>query len=191
MYPVPERFARTILEVNGEEGCAWLDRLPEILDACARQWTLTIGPPSPHLSYNYVAPAVRAGGMAVILKACPPGGEFAPQAAALQVYGGRGAARLVEADPRARCCCWNAWNQAGCSAPWKTMWWLPLSPPASCGSYGGRPRLTMGCPRWLTGARASPVCDGGTMGAAAPYLRRCWMRRNGSLPRLPRPPPRR
>src|SRR2546421_8836982 len=51
-----------MIELFGEEGRAWLDRLPAILAACEERWNLTIGAPVGNLSFNYVAPAVLAGG---------------------------------------------------------------------------------------------------------------------------------
>jgi len=102
MFAIPDDFVRTQIEIHGAKGQAWLDRLPAILDACARQWGLTLGPPFPHLSYNYAAPAVRADGASVVVKACTPSGEFPEfplESAALRVYDGRGAARLLAVDP--------------------------------------------------------------------------------------------
>ena len=50
MFTIPEDFVRTQIEVHGAAGRAWLDRLPAILDACARQWGLTLNLAFPHLS---------------------------------------------------------------------------------------------------------------------------------------------
>ncbi len=97
-FAIPDHFVRTITETNGAAGRDWLDRLPTILDACAEQWDLTLGPPFAGLSYNYAAPATRADGAQAVVKACPPSGEFRVQSAALRVYDGRGAARLRAAD---------------------------------------------------------------------------------------------
>ncbi len=98
MFTIPDHFIRTIVETNGAAGQAWLDRLPPALDACAEQWGLTLGPPFAGLSYNYAAPATRADGAPVVVKACPPSGEFLAQAEALRIYDGRGCARLLSAD---------------------------------------------------------------------------------------------
>lgn len=99
MFAIPEPFVRKQLEVHGPAGRAWLDRLPDLLNAVAEQWNLTFGPPFPALSYHYAAPATRADGTPVVVKACSPTGEFPIEAAALQLYDGRGAARLLAADP--------------------------------------------------------------------------------------------
>jgi streptomycin 6-kinase len=96
---IPVDFARMTVTRSGVAGRAWLDRLPDILDTYARRWGLTLGAPMIPLSYNYVVPARCADGMAAILKVCVPGGEFARQAAALRLFDGEGAARLLACDP--------------------------------------------------------------------------------------------
>jgi streptomycin 6-kinase len=98
MTPAPERFARTIREVFGERGEAWLRRLPETLAECERRWLLRIGPPFAELTYNYVAPAERADGGAAVLKLGVPNKALSSEIAALAHFDGRGAVRLLEAD---------------------------------------------------------------------------------------------
>ena len=95
---VPDDFADITTIRTGTAGRAWLDRLPDILDACARRWGLTLGAPMVPLSYNYIVPARCADGTAAILKVCVPGGEFALQEAALRLFAGEGAARLLACD---------------------------------------------------------------------------------------------
>jgi len=99
MFAIPDDFVRTQIDIHGAKGQDWLDRLPAILDSRARQWGLTLGPPFPHLSYNYAAPALRVDGAAVVVKACTPTDEFPLESAAMRVYDGRGAARLLAVDP--------------------------------------------------------------------------------------------
>ncbi|HEX6607931.1 MAG TPA: aminoglycoside phosphotransferase family protein [Chloroflexia bacterium] len=101
MTEIPENFARTMGEVYGEEGRAWLERLPDLLAACARRWRLTVGPPFVPLSYNYVAPATQADGTSVVLKVGYPGRELRTEIAALQLYDGHGIAQLLDADAAA------------------------------------------------------------------------------------------
>jgi streptomycin 6-kinase len=95
---IPPGFARTTLELFGPSGQVWLDNLPAILSETAQRWSLEIQPPF-SLSYNYVTPAVRADGAPVVLKLGFPNPELSSEIAALQAYDGRGAARLLEADP--------------------------------------------------------------------------------------------
>lgn len=98
MTIIPEAFAQRMREVYGAEGAAWLERLPGLLDACARRWGLTIGPPFA-LSYNYVAPAVRADGSEVVLKLGVPHQGLRNEIAALRLYDGHGITQLLDADP--------------------------------------------------------------------------------------------
>jgi streptomycin 6-kinase len=98
MTEIPDNFARTMVEVYGEEGTAWLQRLPGLLAECAQRWSLTVLPPFVPLSYNYVAPAIRADGTDVVLKVGYPGRELLAEMAALRLYGGHGIAQLLDAD---------------------------------------------------------------------------------------------
>jgi streptomycin 6-kinase len=97
-YTLPGHFASRIRAIFGEQGQAWLEDLPALLDDCARRWELTLQPPF-ELSYNYVAPAVRADGSLVVLKVGPPNPELLCEQVALGLYGGRGCAALLDADP--------------------------------------------------------------------------------------------
>jgi streptomycin 6-kinase len=96
---VPAALARAMTEVYGEAGTEWLSRLPAILAACERRWSLTAGPPFAPLSYNYVAPAVRTDGTPVVLKLGFPCRELMTEIDALHLFEGRGIARLLEVDP--------------------------------------------------------------------------------------------
>ena len=89
MNSVPNDFARTIVELYDDAGTAWLDRLPVLLAECEQRWSLTVGPPFVPLSYNYVAPAIRADGTEVVLKAGVPNPELLTEIAALRLYDGR------------------------------------------------------------------------------------------------------
>jgi streptomycin 6-kinase len=86
-----------------EAGLAWLRGLPDLLDRLARRWSLTLGDHFPDIAYNYVAPATRVGPARrptpCVLKVCRRVGETANEIAALRLWHGRGAARLLEADP--------------------------------------------------------------------------------------------
>lgn len=99
MHDIPEAFARRMVEVHGAAGRAWLERLPALLDDCAGRWSLALMPPLVPLSYNYVTPATRGDGREVILKVGVPHPELRTEIAALRLYDGRGAVRLLEALP--------------------------------------------------------------------------------------------
>ena len=98
MYNLPEQFTRLMIEMYDDEGTAWLERLPALIDDCAQRWSLTMLPPYP-LSYNYVAPATRADGTPVVLKVGFYSGEPIDQIAALRHYDGHGMVQLLEFDP--------------------------------------------------------------------------------------------
>jgi len=98
MYHIRKDFTRFMIELHEDEGVAWLERLPELIDDCAQRWSLTMQPPYP-LSYNYVAPAIRADGTQVVLKVGFPSDEMPEQIPALRHYDGYGMVQLLESDP--------------------------------------------------------------------------------------------
>jgi streptomycin 6-kinase len=99
MFIIPDNFACFIQVLHGEDGLAWLARLPDILATCEQHWHLKLGVPFANLSYHYVIPAVRDDGMHVVMKAFSPTGEFALQTEALHLFNGRGSVRLLDNDP--------------------------------------------------------------------------------------------
>jgi streptomycin 6-kinase len=101
MNGIPEALARTVVEMHGPEGARWLEHLETTLGEYEKRWSLEVSAPFEPLSYNYVAPAVRADGTDAVLKAGVPGGELTTEIEALRAFGGRGSVRLLEADPDA------------------------------------------------------------------------------------------
>lgn len=99
-FVLPDPFARAMVELYGEAGAAWLEGLPGLLAGCAERWALKIDPPFA-LSYNYVAPAIRADSSPAVLKVGYPCRELMTEIAALRILDGRGIARLLEVDPEA------------------------------------------------------------------------------------------
>jgi streptomycin 6-kinase len=95
---LPPNFITTNTQERGAVGVEWMQRLPTILSDCERRWSIKIGMPFPGLSYNYVAPAVRADGTPLVVKICYPGREVTDEADALRVYAGAGATDLLDAD---------------------------------------------------------------------------------------------
>lgn len=93
---IPVDFQRFVGEVF-EGGAEWVAGLPALLAETAERHNLTLLPPFP-LSYNYVAPAVLAGGREAVLKAGVPAPELWREMDALQWYAGRGMARLIWMD---------------------------------------------------------------------------------------------
>jgi len=96
---IPIDFTRTIVELYATAGLDWLRRLPATIAACEQRWSLTVMPPFADLSYNYVAPALRADGTEVVLKVGVPNSELTTETEALRLYNGRGSVRLLDADP--------------------------------------------------------------------------------------------
>jgi streptomycin 6-kinase len=76
----------------------WLAGLLDLLDRLATRWTLTVGAPFPEIAYNYVAPAVRADGTRCVLKVSRYLDDTRNEIAALRLWDGVDAARLLDAD---------------------------------------------------------------------------------------------
>src|SRR5579864_1089204 len=99
-HQMNESFVRNIIGVRGEAGRTWLDSIPERLKAYERKWSLKVFEPFA-LSYNYVVPAERADGTPVVLKLGFPGDtEFQSEVAALKLFDGRAAVKLLAEDSR-------------------------------------------------------------------------------------------
>lgn len=97
---LPENFRRTVIGTY-ENGAAWLEQLPALIERIARRWSLAVGPAFANLSYNYVAPGITSDGVEVVLKLGPPNPELSSEMEALRIYDGRGAGRLLQCDPDA------------------------------------------------------------------------------------------
>jgi streptomycin 6-kinase len=105
MFVVPGDLRRKAVAQHGEEGRAWIERLPIILEHCRQQWNLTCASPVvyPSNAAHYLAQARRRDGTTVVLKAHAPTGEFLQEAEALRLCAGRGMVRsllLTSFEPR-------------------------------------------------------------------------------------------
>lgn len=100
MSMIPSTFAQFMTVMYGDAGAAWIAQLPALIAECEQRWSLVVGEPYT-LSYNYVAPAVRADGTPVVLKLGVPHPELRSEIAALRWYDGHGIVRLLEADEEA------------------------------------------------------------------------------------------
>ena len=80
---------------------AWLGALPDLLARLARRWSLTVAPTFPEIRINYVVPAMRDDGTACVLKVSRHVDETRNEIAALLLWDGQGAVRLLDADPDA------------------------------------------------------------------------------------------
>jgi streptomycin 6-kinase len=117
---LPPKFISTIQNTFGEDGKAFLKALPESIAEAYAQWNLTDVQPVPTLSYNFVAFAKQTltaknaesskensslrelsalgGSKDVVLKMAVPNREFKSEMAALKLFNGEGACRLLECD---------------------------------------------------------------------------------------------
>ncbi len=102
MYPdhyiAPDTLQQTILNVYGEAGKHWLDRLPCLLRTLVKLWNLKIEKECTNLSFSFTALVVLEDKNRAVLKCAPPNKEFTAKAGALQNYAGIGAAKLIAAD---------------------------------------------------------------------------------------------
>jgi streptomycin 6-kinase len=84
----------------GQEADGWLTALPSLIAEVTEAWGLQdLGEPFDGGYLGYTVPA-RRGSDEVVLKIGYPDGWFIEEAAALAAWGGRGAVRLLESDPR-------------------------------------------------------------------------------------------
>jgi streptomycin 6-kinase len=77
----------------------WLVGLPGLVEELAVRWSLAIAAPFPGIKFNYVAPATRADGRRCVFKLSRAVDETRTEIAALRLWGGAGAVRLLDAEP--------------------------------------------------------------------------------------------
>ena len=94
---LPPEFISTIQNTFREDGYAFLKALPASIGAASARWELTDVQPAPALSYNFVAFAKRADEQ-VVLKMGVPDGGMESELAALRLFNGQGACRLIDYD---------------------------------------------------------------------------------------------
>ena len=83
--------------VHEPAGAAWIERLPGLLADLARDWELDLGAPFQGSNVSYVCPAHRRGDP-VVLKVQWPHEESTHEVAALRLWDGDGAIRLLAHD---------------------------------------------------------------------------------------------
>lgn len=102
LYPVamlPPGLARKFIDLYGARGAAWVEAFPGTLERLLGRWGLTPGETFAYVGYAYVARVELPGGLPAVLKVAPPGSEFVNEIAALRLYDGRGAVRVLDCDP--------------------------------------------------------------------------------------------
>jgi streptomycin 6-kinase len=93
-------FIRRIVKVHGPAGESWIKNLPALRARCFKRWSLSTTGPLSDLSNNYLEKAKTKDGSEVILKLGPPNPELTTEILALKQYRGKGAVRLLQADPQ-------------------------------------------------------------------------------------------
>ncbi|MEO5744383.1 MAG: aminoglycoside phosphotransferase family protein, partial [Terracoccus sp.] len=94
---VPGSFRQMPRWWHDPSGRAWLDLLPSLVTDQCRRWALVIDGDPLHGSNALVVP-VRRAGERYVLRISPPGDDLAQEAAALQLWAGRGTVQLVQLD---------------------------------------------------------------------------------------------
>lgn len=99
-----EKFTQNAIDLCGEDGKKWLNDLPQIIAEIERNWLLTVEKPFRNLSYNFVAPCIRADGSEAVLKIALPlnNPEIFNEARFLEIADGESAAKLFELDESRR-----------------------------------------------------------------------------------------
>jgi len=105
---LPPGFITTITNTFGADGERFIADLPVLIDEASQRWGLTNVRPVANLSYNFVAfaesPSPFGRGVGgegdgnVALKIGVPNREFKSEMAALRLFNGKGACRLIDLD---------------------------------------------------------------------------------------------
>ncbi|NJN15333.1 MAG: phosphotransferase [Oscillochloris sp.] len=98
MLILPQEFIDRVRSTFAPSGAGWLATLPERIATYAERWEVRIGAPFADLSYNLALQATCADGTAAVLKLGVPCAELRTEIAALTLYGGNGAVKLLAAD---------------------------------------------------------------------------------------------
>jgi streptomycin 6-kinase len=97
---LPPDFIHTIENTYGEDGKQLIANLPVLVEEASQRWDLTDVNPVPNLSYNFVAFALSGAqrSRSVVLKIGVPNRELTSEMAALRLFNGEGACRLIDYD---------------------------------------------------------------------------------------------
>ncbi|POX45127.1 aminoglycoside phosphotransferase family protein [Streptomyces sp. Ru72] len=98
MIEVPEAFARTTVEREGEVGAAWLAELPGIVDELLRRWGCGPDGGVVHGGVGIIVPVRRGDGATAVVKVSFPHPGNVHEPDAFVAWGGRGAVLLHERD---------------------------------------------------------------------------------------------
>jgi streptomycin 6-kinase len=99
---IPPHLAENLRAWHGEEGDAWLARLPALVAEVSERWGVEVGEPfADGGAVSWVAPALTADGEQAVVKLFLVGLENADEPDALRHYDGRGAVRMLAGEPGA------------------------------------------------------------------------------------------
>lgn len=98
MFVVPEAFAVSTIEREGEAGRRWVAELPRMVDELCQRWGLTLDGAPMHGYLGVVVP-VRRGAVLCVLKVSWRDESNRDEALALTAWQGNGAVRLLAVEP--------------------------------------------------------------------------------------------
>lgn len=96
---VPAELAAFHAKYRGDEGRAWAAGLPDLTQSFLDRWDLRIDGAVMHGMVGLIVPVRIADGTPGVLKLAPIDPEHPGEAAALRVWNGDGAVRLLREDP--------------------------------------------------------------------------------------------
>jgi len=99
MVEVPESFANVIVAREGEAGREWLSTLPQLVENLCEEWRLAVDDSGVMHGHFSLAIPVRRRTERCVLKISWIDDPIVDEVAALSAWDGRGAVRLLEADP--------------------------------------------------------------------------------------------
>ncbi|WHT46817.1 aminoglycoside phosphotransferase family protein [Sporosarcina thermotolerans] len=95
---IPHSFQEKIINCFGVSGETWLHSLEAKTKEIAEKWELTLENPVANLSYNYVINVSDKNNNQYILKMGLPGFDFQNELRTVQLYDGRGCAKVIQAN---------------------------------------------------------------------------------------------
>lgn len=95
---IPAAFAEQTIAREGAPGRTWIEQLPGLTEHHLGRWRCTPTGPAIHGQVALIVPAVRDDGALVVLKLSFPHPGNRYESAALAVWSGLGAVRLLERD---------------------------------------------------------------------------------------------
>lgn len=95
---IPNDLRQTVERVQGAQGRTWLAVRPALLLEFRQRWALELEQAFENLSYNFVVAGRTAQGAAIVLKLGVPCRELWTEAAALELFAGNGAVRLLNQE---------------------------------------------------------------------------------------------